>query len=134
MSKRSAVERPKYITLCLYLSNSETKVRLTHLTPEGEECALPTQLTAPEIPVPPEGAVVTVAEPGEQVLVLPARDWYVWRRYGGPETVLPMIADPERCAHCDEERVNAQTTNGWFCLGCQRSLANLDQLPDVIST
>ena len=133
MKDRSAVERPKYITLCVYISENGSEIRITHLNGQGELCELATQATPPQGP-DPDQARLAQPEDDRHMVMIPGRDWYVWRRHGGESAVLPMIADPERCAHCDEGRIDAQTTNGWFCLACQRTLANLGQLPKANAT
>ena len=130
MLKRNAAERPQYITLAVYLNENQQKIRITLVSPQGDETPLSQEPPAPTSQTPEPTTDPTDIE----MIPLPKRDWYVWQRYGGLEAVLPMIVDPERCAQCDEEHRNPQTTNGWFCLACQRTLQNLGQLPEQIST
>ncbi len=68
--------------------------------------------------------------PRGKTIHLDARTWYVWKRNGGVERMLGMLCKPEYCSHCDEQRVSDESYHGWFCYTCQRTLANLNLLPD----
>ncbi len=121
MTKRSADERPKYITVTLALFQNEEETRIELLNNRQSQ---PLQLTesVPELPDHPG--------PCGKTIHIDARTWYVWKRYGGVEHMLEFTTRRELCAHCDEQHVDASSYHGWFCYHCQRTLANLNLLPE----
>ena len=119
MTKRSAVERPKYITLTLAVYKNDTEPRIELVKQANSD-------EAPEPKAEGNGA----NGPRGKTIHLDARTWYVWKRNGGVERMLGMLCKPEYCSHCDEQRVSDESYHGWFCYTCQRTLANLNLLPD----
>ncbi len=117
MTKRSADERPKYITITLavYENREETRIELVDKQPGLPETQSPQQRDE--------------TGPCGKAIHLNARTWYIWKRHGGVEPMLAMLADPDSCSQCDEQHTDANSYHGWFCYTCQRTLANLGLLP-----
>jgi len=57
------------------------------------------------------------------------RETYIWQRLGGVEKVRALIAPPQICAHCAEEKIWPESYQGWFCFTCHRDLNHLGLLP-----